>query len=385
MKHNNRMAGFMRSFTKRFFIVCNIALSVCMLLLYVLPSLPASVSWIVNLFALLFPFLLLLQLGFLIFWLFAKRKLALIPLVTFMLCWHLIGSFFGFHPKGNNQPKNQSGFRVATWNVHLFNFFENDGKLDAAMLNEAKGFKADVLAVQELVFSLDSSSPITLEKVKQKLGFKYVAAANDRAFGVHTNIRQKNERYHPFCVAIFSNYPILHWEKVQSIKEYNHTFLWADLLVNDDTIRFFNIHLQSMHFARQDYAFIENIDQQDMGDVQTAGKNILRKMKMANLLRSSQARDIRTAIDASPHPVVVCGDMNDVPNSNAYQIISNDLYDAFTEKGWGIGRTFQFLSPTLRIDYVLHSKALAINKVEVRQTVRSDHSPVLADFNLEKK
>lgn len=384
MKHNNRMSGFMRSFTKRVFIFCNIVLSVCMLLLYVLPSLPASVSWIVNLFALLFPFLLLLQLVFLIFWLIAKPKLALIPLISFALCWHLIGSFFGFHPN-NKQAATQTGFRVATWNAHLFNFFENNGKLDAAMLNEAKGFNADVLAIQELVFSIDSSSPITLEKVKQKLGFKYVAAANDRAFGVHTNIRQRNERYHPFCVAIFSNYPIIRWKKEQSIKEYNHTFLWADLLVNSDTIRFFNIHLQSMHFAKKDYEFIENIDQQDMDDVQEAGKSILRKMKTANLLRSSQARDIRTAIDASPHPVVVCGDMNDVPNSNAYQIISNDLYDAFTEKGWGIGRTFQFLSPTLRIDYVLHSKALAVNKVEVRQTVRSDHSPVLADFNLPQK
>ncbi len=380
------MAGFFRSFTKRIIIICNIAVSVCMLLLYLLPALPASVSWIVNLFALLFPFLLILQLGFLVFWLMAKRKLVLIPVITLLLCWNLIGSFFGFHAAAKNTTaKKEESFRVATWNAHLFNFFENDGKLDNAMLQEAKQFKAEVLMVQEFVFSLDTSSPITLEKVKQKLGYKYVIAANDRAFGVHTNIRQKNERYHPFCVAIFSNYPIIRWKKEQSIQEYNHTFLWADLLVNSDTIRFFNIHLQSMHFAKKDYEFIENIDQQDMGDVQTAGKNILRKMKTANLLRSSQARDIRKVIEESSYPVVVCGDMNDVPNSNAYQIISDDLYDAFTEKGWGIGRTFKFLSPTLRIDYVLHSKALSVQQVQVLKTQRSDHSPVLADFNLEKK
>ncbi|RXK60476.1 hypothetical protein ESA94_08380 [Lacibacter luteus] len=380
------MAGFFRSFTKRIIIICNIAVSVCMLLLYLLPALPASVSWIVNLFALLFPFLLLLQLGFLVFWVIVKRKLALIPVITILLSWNLIGSFFGFHAGAKQTTNKEAGtFRVVTWNAHLFNFFENKGLLDDAMLQEAKKKKADVLAIQELVFSLDTSSPITLQKVKQKLGYKYVAAANDRAFGVHTNIRQKNERYHPFCVAIFSNYPIIRWKKEQSIKEYNHTFLWADLLINGDTIRFFNIHLQSMHFAKKDYEFIENIDQQDMGDVQTAGKNILRKMKTANLLRSSQARDIRKVIEESPYPVVLCGDMNDVPNSNAYQIISDDLYDAFTEKGWGIGRTFKFLSPTLRIDYVLHSKALSVKQVQVHKTNRSDHSPVLADFKLPQK
>lgn len=381
------MAGFFRSFTKKFFIFCNIALSVCMLLLYFLPSLPASVSWIVNLFALLFPFFLILQLFFLVFWLIAKRKLVFIPLITLVLCLELIGSFFGFHPKSKEKPKDASTFRVATWNAHLFNFFENQGFLDHGMLQEAKNFKADVLAVQEFVFSLDTLSPITLEKVKKKLGYKYVVAANDRAFGVHTNIRQRNERYHPFCVAVFSNYPILRWEKVQDIKEYNHTFLWVDLLINSDTVRLFNIHLQSMHFAKKDYEFVENIDQQgmDVDAVQTAGKNILRKMKTANLLRSSQARNVREAIDKSPYPVIVCGDMNDVPNSNAYQIISDGLHDAFTEKGWGIGRTFKFLSPTLRIDYVLHSQLLEVEKVQVLRSMQSDHSPVVADFSLQNK
>lgn len=378
------MAGFLRSITKTFFIFCNIALSVCMLILYFITSLPSSVSWIVNLFALLFPFFLFLQFVFLVFWLVAKRKLVFIPIITLLLCFELIGSFFGFHPKSTTTQKDVSSFRVATWNAHLFNFFENKGFLDYGMLQEAKNFKADVLAVQEFVFSLDTLSPITLEKVKKKLGYKYVIAANDRAFGVHTNIRQKNERYHPFCVAVFSNYPILRWQKVQTLKEYNHTFLWVDLLVKSDTVRLFNIHLQSMHFAKKDYEFVENIDQQgmDVDAVQTAGKSILRKMKTANLLRSGQARDVRAEIDKSPYPVIVCGDMNDVPNSNAYQIISDNLHDAFTEKGWGIGRTFKFLSPTLRIDYVLHSQSLEVEKVQVLRSMQSDHSPVVADFNL---
>jgi endonuclease/exonuclease/phosphatase family metal-dependent hydrolase len=381
------MAGFFRSFAKRFFIFCNVALSVCMLLLYFLTVLPPSVSWIVNLFALLFPFFLVLQIGFLIFWLIVKRKLVFIPIITLLLCWNLIGSFFGFHPSKDKEESDGAVLRVATWNAHLFNFFENQGFLDHGMLQEAKNFKADVLAVQEFVFSLDTLSPITLEKVKKKLGYKYVAAANDRAFGVHTNIRQKNERYHPFCVAVFSNYPILRWQKVQDIKEYNHTFLWVDLLVNTDTIRLFNIHLQSMHFAKKDYEFVENIDEGgiDVGAVQTTGKNILRKMKMANLQRSSQARAIRKVIEKSPYPVIVCGDMNDVPNSNAYQIISDGLHDAFTEKGWGIGRTFKFLSPTLRIDYVLHSESLPVKRVQVLRSRQSDHSPVIADFTLQQK
>lgn len=375
------MAGFIRKFTKRIIIICNVALSVSMLLLYILPLTNQRVSWFINLVALLFPFFLFLQICFLVFWLFAKRKLVWIPVITLLLCWNLICSLIGFHPSAKKKVKEDTDFRVATWNTHLFNFFENNGSLDAGMIREAKNFHADVFAAQEFVFSLDSSSPITLEKVKRKLGFKYVVAANDRAFGVHTNIKQKNERYHPFCVAIFSNHPILQWKKVQNLKEYNHTFLWADILVNTDTIRIFNIHLQSMHFGKNEYAFIENIDQQDMNNVQSSGKNIIRKMRSAYLLRASQALDVKAEIDQSPYPVIVCGDMNDVPNSYAYQTISKNLYDSYTEKGWGIGRTFQFLSPTLRIDYVLHSKQLKLKQVQIIRPSPGDHNPVISDFS----
>jgi len=355
-----------------------------MLLLYILPYTNQSFSWFINVFALLLPVFVLLQIGFLIFWLIVKPKLVWIPLLSLLLSWSLLGAMFGFHPSVKEQNVHQSNLRIASWNAHLFNFFENNGQLDEQMLQKAKDFSADIFAVQELVFSLDSSSPNTLEKVRKRLGYQYVVAANDRAFGVHTNLKQKNERYHPFCVAIFSNYPILRWEKVQSLKEYNHTFLWADVLVKTDTIRIFNIHLQSMHFAKKDYEFIENIDQQDMNDVQRNSRTILRKMKTAYLLRASQAKDVKEELSKSPYPVIVCGDMNDVPNSYAYQTISHNLFDSYTEKGWGIGRTFQFLSPTLRIDYVLHSKELILKQVQVVRPSLSDHNPVIADFNLPK-
>ena len=378
------MAGTFRKFTKQFIITCNVCVSICMLLLYILPYTNQNFSWFINVFALLLPVFVLLQIGFLIFWLIVKPRLVWIPLLSLLLSWSLLGAMFGFHPSVKEQNIHQSNLRIVSWNAHLFNFFENNGLLNEQMLQKAKDFSADIFAVQELVFSLDSSSPNTLEKVKKRLGYQYVVAANDRAFGVHTNLKQKNERYHPFCVAIFSNYPILRWEKVQSLKEYNHTFLWADVLVKTDTIRIFNIHLQSMHFAKNDYEFIENIDQQDMNDVQRNSRTILRKMKTAYLLRASQAKNVKEELSKSPYPVIVCGDMNDVPNSYAYQTISHNLFDSYTEKGWGIGRTFQFLSPTLRIDYILHSKELVLKQVQVVRPSLSDHNPVIADFNLPK-
>ncbi len=379
------MAGTIRKFTKTFIITCNILAGGCMLLLYLLPYLSQNNGWFINFFALALPFLLLAQTGFFIFWFFVKRKLVIIPLLFCLLAWDLITNFFAFSFSSGKKQIKTSNLHVATWNVHLYNFFENKGLPDQHMLEKTRKLNADVLAVQEFVFSLDTTSPITLERIKASLGYRYVVAANDRAFGVHTNIKQRTEKYHPFCVAIFSNYPILQWEKVQSLKEYNHTFLWADILVNTDTIRVFNIHLQSMHFAKDDYQFIENMNQNNMDEVQRKSKSIIRKMKVAYLLRASQVMDVKNEINKSPHPVIVCGDMNDVPNSYSYQTIRKGLKDAHVEKGNGIGRTFKFLSPTLRIDYIFHSKELEPNRVQIIRPSLSDHYPVVADFSFKKK
>jgi endonuclease/exonuclease/phosphatase family metal-dependent hydrolase len=373
------MPGIVRSFTKRIIIICNMAVSICMLLLYVLPYSNQQHFWFLNLAALAFPFLALVQLGFLLFWSFAKKKLTLIPVITLLLCLPFLKTIIGISKKTKNIKEPH--FTVATWNVHLFDFYEHDGHLSNEMLQKAKDLAANVLMVQELVFSLDSNSSMSMNNVKKKLGFKYAVTGNDRRFGVHTDAGTREERYFPFCLGIFSNYPIIQWQKVQPLREYNHTFIWADMKVGKDTIRFFNIHLQSMHFVKQDYDFVENIDNKGIDEVKRTGKTLIKKMKNANLLRAMQMNAVKEEVLKSPHPVILCGDFNDVPNSYAYETISDVLKDTHVKKGYGIGRTFQKLSPTLRIDYIFCSRSLKPLHNSVVTPSMSDHRPVKASFS----
>jgi endonuclease/exonuclease/phosphatase family metal-dependent hydrolase len=374
------MAGFFRKFTKQLIIGSNLLVSVAMLLLYLLPVADPNRFWFLNLLALAFPLLVVVQFGFLVFWLFAKRKLAWIPLLSLVLCYPLLRSTIG--TSFSSKQESAAGFTTVTWNVHLLDFYEHNGHHSSGMLQSIKALEADVLAVQELVFSLDSNSEMSLDNLKQKLGYAYAVAGNDRKFGVHTNGGTKNERYFPFCVGIFSKYPILQWQKVQTLREYNHTFIWADIKVATDTIRFFNIHLQSMHFARRDYDFIENIDNQGMQQVKSTGKSIIRKMKQANVLRALQIKSVEEEIAKSPYPVILCGDFNDVPNSYAYQTMQSKLNDTHAEKGFGIGRTFLKLSPTLRIDYIFCSKSLKPLSNTTVSGGESDHKAVKVSFAL---
>jgi endonuclease/exonuclease/phosphatase family metal-dependent hydrolase len=376
------MAGLFRNITKKVLISLNVAVGAAMLLLYTLPFSNQDYFWMLNIIALVFPVLLIIQLLFFIGWLIAKPRLALLPLFFCLLSYKLIFSVFGIQSASSNKAVPKDAYHILSWNAHTFNFYENNGKPEPVMMEKVRRQNADIFCVQELVFSSDSLSSFSFEKMKKKLGYKYGVAANDRSFGVHTNIRTSKEKYHPFCIAIFSKYPIIQWKKVQVLPEYNHTFLWADIKLKEDTVRVFNIHLQSMYLVKDDYYFIENIDQQDVDQVSNRGKYILNKLKNANYLRAIQILDVKQSILESPHPVMLCGDFNDVPNSYAYRQIRSLLQDAFIKKGSGIGRTFVSLSPTLRIDYIFYPDHFTLHNFKIHQWQMSDHNSIEAAFSI---
>ena len=92
------------------------------------------------------------------------------------------------------------------------------------------------------------------------------------------------------------------------------------------------------------------------------------------------AKIVKAQIAQSPYPAIITGDFNDVPNSNTYFTIKGKLQDCFLEKGFFIGRTFRFISPTLRIDYILANKSFKVNQFRVIHVPFSDHYPIEADL-----
>ena len=101
---------------------------------------------------------------------------------------------------------------------------------------------------------------------------------------------------------------------------------------------------------------------------------------------------VRAAIDASPYPVIVCGDFNDVPASYAYRRLSKGLQDAFlTTSFLRTGHTYVRSSalpwfhnatfgPGIRIDYILTDPMLRATDFRIDRVAYSDHYPVMAAF-----
>ena len=93
-------------------------------------------------------------------------------------------------------------------------------------------------------------------------------------------------------------------------------------------------------------------------------------MKRSYKKRAVQVDIIQKHIKKSPYPIIVCGDFNDTPLSYAYNIIKNNLADAFSISAKGIGTSFVKI-PALRIDYILHD-------AQMKSTNYKKHKKILS-------
>jgi endonuclease/exonuclease/phosphatase (EEP) superfamily protein YafD len=158
----------------------------------------------------------------------------------------------------------------------------------------------------------------------------------------------------------------------------------VDIVKGEDTIRVFNIHLQSLRFSRENLKYIDKPSVEDENAIKES-KNIISKFRTGFLKRQKQADRIRAEIEISPYPVIVTGDFNDVPNSYAYHTIGRGMKNAFVEKGGGLGRTFSGISPVLRIDNIFADKRIDVLQFQLLKKKLSDHFPIIADVQLNKK
>src|SRR5436190_20722480 len=156
------MANKFRFFTKRFLIVLNFGVVFLFLLACLAPYLDPQNWWFISFLGLGFPFLLLAVIGFLAWWLFVKRKHALISAIALLLGFKSVSVFFAFHvPQDFIAEKKQQTIRIVTWNVARFIEMKRNNNKGSharlAMLKQLKEQNADIICMQEFFHSYDSA------------------------------------------------------------------------------------------------------------------------------------------------------------------------------------------------------------------------------------
>lgn len=371
-----------RNYSRRLFVISNIVAVTLFLLACANSFLHPGRWWFISLLGLFFPLLLLLVLAFLIFGLFfpSCRRWSLVSLIALVLGWSNIHSFCAFHPSQHFQSqKPLHSLRLLTWNLRSFDEFITKKRGASGhrlkMMDFIEQQDADVVCLQEF-YNARKGQDTNLVYIRDRLHYPYCYFSRDysRLDGMYEG-----------GVALFSKYPftdslIMHYSQPDGIRA-TESLIAADIRVGNDTIRIFTTHLQSVLFRTKDFHDIEIIKNVE-DSILEASRSIVKKLRVAFRQRGDQAQQVRAQLDKSPYPAIICGDFNDVPNSYTYSTIRGSWNDAFISKGFGIGRTYVHISPTLRIDYILADPRLPVLQCRKFNTPYSDHNPVIADLQL---
>jgi endonuclease/exonuclease/phosphatase family metal-dependent hydrolase len=294
--------------------------------------------------------------------------------MALLLGWKSIRLSFAFNITHEFTAQKQVGsLRIVSWNVARFVELKKNNNPGSQtrlkMMDLLKQQNADILCLQEFHTASRTDYYDNITYIQKELGYPYYHFSFDEdGAGIF------------YSSVIFSRIPILNTGIIKfPLPSLPEALLYADIKLDDDTVRIFTSHLQSVRFNKDDYSRIEKIKEY-ADSFLTNSKTVFSKVKWGSTYRSLQVNVVKEKLTESPYPVIMCGDFNDVPNSYTYSNIRGDLQDAFLEKGFGIGRTFTGLSPTLRIDYILASRELSVLQFKRVTKKYSDHYMIVADI-----
>lgn len=337
-------------FWGRIIYFCNVVVALLLLLSIILPFIPPRTFPTLSLLSLAVSPLLLLNVLFALYWTLQWRKRAMISVFVLLIGYIVFGSFYKFSTQDESDSE-VAQLSVMSFNVHLFNAYDEKASTDGAdfIAEMIADHSPDVICIQEY----------------------YKEHTADFSMYPHQFIHFKEDQV--LGHAIFSKYPIVNTHGFDFKDTYNNSIL-ADIQKGTDTVRVYNLHLQSMGVLPS------------VGYLQDGDKSRLRRrMADAFVKQQQQAEIILEHATAAPYPTILAADLNNTSFSYVYRKFSGRFVDAFKERGNGLGTTFSFDSYPMRIDFIFASSAWDVQQFQTINSTFSDHYPVMAKLSLGSK
>ncbi|MEM7484869.1 MAG: endonuclease/exonuclease/phosphatase family protein [Bacteroidota bacterium] len=320
----------------------NVTVAIALVLTCVLSFFSIQIISVLSVLSLGVPFLFILNVLFLFYWIYRKKRKFLWSLTALVLGYLVFGPFYGIGNK--SQGSEASDIKMMTFNAWHFNKNEwiKEPNIGDRIIDFIKNEKPDILCIQEFH-----------RERKDELSQYPYKSITPPSLGKTTQ-------------AIFSNYPILNRGSVDFPDTINNV-IYVDILMESDTVRVYNMHLQSFSIVPSSETFSEK----------ESDKNYKRLVNTFSK-QLEQAKIFNAHVKKSPYSTIVSGDLNNTQFSNIYRIVRDDLQDSFLEKGNGFGRTYKIFNFPLRIDYILPDASFQVISHTNFDEKLSDHYPVAA-------
>lgn len=344
----------MRKIIRNIFLLVNIIFAVLLIFTYLVSWVNPSNFWIPSIIGLSYPFIVIINVAFVIFWIMLHWQYFFISLIIIIVGINTHKSFFQLSGRTTDEG---NGIKVLSYNVAQFNSYLDKGKNDRAVLDFIASQKADIICLQET--KLQKQGALNPVKLKNYFsGIKHCQLAHQSTWG---------------GLVTFSKYPIINMGELR-FKNSDNMVIYCDIKIGLDTTRIYNCHLQSYGIDVRKYSVIDTLgfEKEKIREI----KNIGTKLKKGYIQRSVQIKKLTDHISRCRHNVIVCGDFNDTPISHSYAEIVSILEDSFVESGKGISKTYNGKLPSFRIDYIFHSERFEAYNYKRHKVNFSDHYPI---------
>ncbi len=310
---------------------------------YLLPFISPERLPILAILSLLVPFLIFANILFSGYWLLFFKRQFLLSASILILGWLTLTPIYKLFEK---KTISKNSLSVMSYNVRLFNQYEwiNDTEIPTKINALIQENSPDIIVFQDY-YSL----------VNQDFKFKYK----------YINTKKQSNKN---GLAIYSKYPIINSGSL-NLKHTSNNIIFADILKEKDTIRVYNLHLQSLKLKTDK----ENFGQEN-------------SEKLLTILEDGFKKQVNQTTVFLEHEKkwkgkkIIAGDFNNTSFSWVYNQISKDKKDAFIEAGKGFGKTYNYWFP-LRIDFILTDNAAEIHQFSSFTQKYSDHFPIMATIN----
>ena len=362
------------TFLNRLIYLLNMLAVIALIASYLSVYLPPDQIWWPSVFGLVFPYIALVNLVFMFYWMIIGKRQFLLSLIFLLFGWNQIRNYYQF--KGHKDDiKGKSSFNLLSFNTH--NLSDNNAgvinpETRKQIFDFVKGESPDIICLQEFYTRVDE---------KEKLINDFSKWVNRPEY--HSDVYFKGKTRRTNSLITLSQWPMVDQGTLRHTNKKAYAIYTDIAIPGIDTVRIYNIHLQSVHLLRSDIDFVNDLGfQQNTDDLKSGTKELLWKLRKAFSSRTQQVRNLEEHIKQSPWPVILCGDFNDTPTSYVYHRLKRKRKDAFREDGKGVGFTYAGKLPIpLRLDYILYDPSFTSKNFKIHRINLSDHFPITANIS----
>lgn len=301
-----------------------------------------------------FPVFLAVNVCFMFFFLFVKKKYALISFAGLLAGYSPIRTYW---PLNISRDVPAGAIKVLSYNVHGFVADNPPEDTPNPILDYIINSDADIVCLQE-------------------------ARLNDAILdGVKGVYDYCDSVIHPGrgdCLVLMSKHPILSKDRIEYKSGGNLSAAFV-VKIGDDTVTVVNNHFESTGISLADRAGFKKMVKGDSNKdtIKAESRRLAEALGKSVRIRAPQVDAVAKNVRESKGSVILCGDFNDSPISYAHRTLAKLLTDCYVASGNGPGISYHHNAIYVRIDNIMCSEDWRPYKCKVDRSISySDHYPI---------